>query len=132
MSKREHGRSWRVRVALIAGVALGLGACNDVGNCPDPSVIAPGASCSGDSLSCPYVLQSLDPACNGMMADGGIQTSCVCTHGSWSCPQPVSCPATGDDSGDDGAGSTGDDGAGSTGDDGGGGSDEAGDDGPGE
>lgn len=85
-------------IALIVATALSLLACNDVGDCPAPSDIVPGGSCSGDSLSCPYVLETLDPACNGgMMLDGGIETSCVCTQGSWSCPQPVTCSGSGDD-----------------------------------
>jgi hypothetical protein len=91
------GRHLGVRIALIAATALSLSACNDVGDCPAPSEIVPGGSCSGDSLSCPYVLESLDPACNGTMVDGGIETSCVCTQGSWSCPQPVICSGAGDD-----------------------------------
>lgn len=93
----------RAIFAAWALLAVALGACNDVGDCPSASAITPGASCSGDSLECPYTLQSLSPACDGTTVDGGIATSCVCTKGSWVCPSPVSCPAsgTGDDAGGD-------------------------------
>jgi hypothetical protein len=118
-------------LALAAVLAVALGACTDVGDCPAAAVVVPGGSCSGDSLQCPYTLQSLSPACDGTTVEGGIATSCVCTSGAWVCPDTVSCPgpAAGDDTGgggDDGGGSSGDDGGGSAGDDGGS-SSEAGD-----
>jgi hypothetical protein len=79
-------------------VAAALAACNDVGDCPAASSITPGASCSGDNLACPYTLATPSPACDGTTVDGGLETSCVCQNGTWSCPSPVSCDAaTGDD-----------------------------------
>ncbi len=87
--------------AAMAAAAVALGACNDVGSCPAAADVTPGGSCSGESLQCPYTVQSLSPACDGTMAEGGLQTSCVCTSGSWVCPSPVSCGSTGDDGGDD-------------------------------
>jgi len=97
------------RAIFAAWVVMGvvLGACNDVGECPAAaSAVTPGGSCSGDSLECPYTLQSLSPACDGTTVDGGIATSCVCTKGSWVCPDAVTCPSagTGDDGGDDSSG----------------------------
>jgi hypothetical protein len=117
-------------LALLGVLAVALGACTDVGDCPAAAAVVPGGSCSGDSLECPYTLQSLSPACDGTTVEGGIATSCVCTQGTWVCPDTVSCPgpSAGDDSGggDDGGGSAGDDG-GAGGDDGGGSSGEGGD-----
>jgi hypothetical protein len=93
-----------VFAACFAVLAFVHGACNDVGDCP--STITPGASCEGDSLTCPYTIQAAGVSC---------PTSCTCTNGSWSCPDPSGCvPAA---TGDDGA-ATGDDGGSS--DDGGG------------
>jgi hypothetical protein len=89
-------------LVACAGVVVLLAACNDVGDCPAPSAIVPGGSCSGDSLECSYSLESLSPACDGTTVDGGIATSCVCTKGSWSCPSPVSCPGAQEDAGDGG------------------------------
>src|ERR1019366_9734902 len=101
----------RAIFAAWAVMAVVLGACNDVGTCPSASAVTPGGSCSGDSLECPYTLQSLSPACDGTTVEGGIATSCVCTKGSWVCPATVSCPApaSGDDSGagDDSSGGDG-------------------------
>lgn len=95
----------RAIFAVWAALAVALGACNDVGTCPAASAVTPGGSCSGDSLECPYTLQSLSPACDGTTVDGGIATSCVCTSGSWVCPAAVSCPSSGDDAaGGDGSG----------------------------
>jgi hypothetical protein len=89
------------RVSLCAAIAAAasLAACNDVGDCPAPTAIAPGGSCSGDNLECPFTLQTPSPACDGTTVQGGVQTSCVCTGGTWSCPEPVSCEGgpTGDD-----------------------------------
>ncbi len=79
-------------VLVVVAVA---GACNDVGDCPAASAIQDQASCSGEQLECPYTLQTASPACDGTMVDGGLATSCVCTSGKWSCPQPVSCAAEG-------------------------------------
>lgn len=97
--------------ACLAALAVALGACNDVGDCPADTAITAGGSCSGDSLTCPYTLQS-------SQADGvTCATSCTCTEGSWACPDPSTCvPAAGDD----GGGTGGDDGGGAGGDDGGG------------
>jgi hypothetical protein len=77
--------------AAFAAIAILLAACNNVGDCPASSEIVQGGSCSGDSLACPYTLQSLSPMCDGTTVDGGIATSCVCTKGTWICPSPVSC-----------------------------------------
>ncbi|HLK39888.1 MAG TPA: hypothetical protein VKU41_24195 [Polyangiaceae bacterium] len=81
---------------LLLWAAVGaapLAACNDVGDCPSASAIQPGASCSGDNLECPYTLETPSPACDGTTVDGGLETSCVCQKGTWSCPSPVSCDA---------------------------------------
>jgi len=69
----------RSLLALIFSVGTGVatGACNDVGTCPSPDAIVPGASCSGDSLECDYALQTLSPACDGTTVEGGLATSCV-------------------------------------------------------
>jgi hypothetical protein len=89
----------------LAGVVIAIFAgCTNVGDCPAATSIVPGGSCSGESLECPYTLQSLSPACDGTAVDGGIATSCVCTEGSWNCPAPVSCPGVQGDGGDAGAG----------------------------
>jgi hypothetical protein len=83
-----------MKKAIFAGcvaLAVVLGACNNVGTCPAASTITPGGSCSGDSLECPYTLQSPSAACDGTDIEGGLATSCVCTKGSWVCPSPVSC-----------------------------------------
>ena len=87
---------------LCAGAALALllGACNDVGSCPAAQSVTPGGSCSGESLQCPYTMESLSPACDGTTVEGGIETSCVCTDGTWACPSPVSCGAADDGGGD--------------------------------
>jgi hypothetical protein len=87
-----------------------LAACNDVGDCQGQSV-KPGASCSGDQLECPYTLDTPSPACDGTTVEGGLQTSCTCQHGTWSCPSPVSCDAT---TGEDAASEAGDAGDGQT------------------
>jgi hypothetical protein len=85
-------------LAWAALLAAPLAACNDVGDCPASSQIKPGGSCSGDQLQCPYTLQNApSPACDGTTVEGGLQTSCTCVNGTWSCPS-VSCDATaGDD-----------------------------------
>jgi hypothetical protein len=86
--------------ALLTGILLPC-ACNNVGDCPAPSAITPGGSCSGDTLECPYNLATPSPACDGTTVEGGLATSCICDDGKWSCPSPVSCDAsTGDDAGD--------------------------------
>jgi hypothetical protein len=89
-----------IAVAFGAFLALAMGACNSVGTCPAAGSIVNGGSCSGDMLECPYTLPSLSPACDGTMVEGGIQTSCVCTSGTWVCPSAVECEAG---SGDDGS-----------------------------
>jgi hypothetical protein len=91
--------------ALLLGVALGSGACNDVGTCPAASAISNGGSCSGDNLECPFTLVTPSPACDGTTTQ--IPTSCVCTSGSWSCPSPVVCgePDAGEEGGGDDGGS---------------------------
>lgn len=66
-------------LACIALAPALLAACNNVGDCPGPSAITPGRSCSGDNLECPYTLETA-------AVEGGLQTSCVCSGGSWSCP----------------------------------------------
>jgi len=86
----------------FAAVAVLVAACTDVGDCPAQAAIVPGGSCSGDSLECPFALQSLSPACDGTTVDGGIATSCVCTNGSWNCPSPVSCSGESADAGEEG------------------------------
>jgi hypothetical protein len=91
--------------AAIAASAVGVAACNDVGNCPAPSAIVPGGSCSGDNLECPFTLETPSPACDGTTVEGGLPTSCTCQGGHWSCPSPVSCDAEAPD------GSTFDDGS---------------------
>jgi hypothetical protein len=90
-------------LAWAALLAAPMAACNDVGDCPASSQIKPGGSCSGDQLECPYTVKdSPSPACDGTMVEGGLQTSCTCVSGTWSCPE-VSCDATtGDDAGGDG------------------------------
>jgi hypothetical protein len=92
---------------LALGVALACGACNSVGTCPAPGTITNGVSCSGDTLECPYTLQTPSPACDGTSTQ--LATSCVCTQGAWACPDPVDCgdggdidSGGGDDSGDGG------------------------------
>ena len=79
-------------LAWAALLATPLAACNDLGDCQGQSV-KPGASCSGDQLECPYTLDTPSPACDGTIVEGGLQTSCTCQHGTWSCPSPVSCDA---------------------------------------
>jgi hypothetical protein len=92
-----------LRAATLAvSIAALTGACNNVGDCPAPSSIAPGGACSGDNLECPYVLQTPSPACDGTDVAGGLATSCTCTGGTWACPSPVSCDTGG--AGDDGGG----------------------------
>lgn len=90
-------------LACAALLAAPLAACNDVGDCPASSQIKPGGSCSGDQLECPYTLQNApSPACDGTTVEGGLQTSCTCTNGTWSCPS-VSCDAsTSEDASPDG------------------------------
>jgi len=91
----------RAIFAVGAAMAVVIGACNNVGSCPAASAVTPGGACSGNSLECPYTLESPSPACDGTDVEGGIATSCVCTDGTWACPSPVSCE-TG--SGEDAAG----------------------------
>jgi hypothetical protein len=91
-------KMWMLGGALLT--TLAAGACNDVGTCPSPDSITPGAPCSGESLECAYTLQTPSPACDGTVVEGGIATSCVCTAGAWVCPDPVACAAP---SGDDAA-----------------------------
>jgi hypothetical protein len=86
------------------------GACNNVGDCPSASSVHPGGSCNGDYLECPYSLQTPSLACDGTAVEGGLDTSCICTKGTWACPSPVSCEdggssasETGDSGGNDGA-----------------------------
>jgi hypothetical protein len=105
-------------LAACAAIAVALGACNDVGDCPAASAVTPGGACSGDNLQCPYTLQSFSPACDGTTVEGGIATSCVCTSGTWVCPDAVTCPPSA--GGDDASGGGGDDSSGGeAGDDGG-------------
>lgn len=90
-------------VAALAVAVLGVeSACNNVGDCPSASSIEPGGSCSGNYLECPYTLQTPSQACDGTSVEGGLATSCICTQGTWVCPDPVSCEAggTGDGGGD--------------------------------
>ncbi len=94
--------------ALLTGLLL-PSACNSVGDCPAPSAITPGGSCSGDTLECPYNVASPSPACDGTTVEGGLATSCMCGDGKWSCPSPVSCDAsTGEDATTDDGGDAGD------------------------
>jgi hypothetical protein len=90
--------------ALLGVAVLGVeSACNNVGDCPSPSNIKPGGSCSGDYLTCPYTLQTPNQACDGTAVEGGLETSCTCTKGTWICPDPVTCEAGGSgDGGGDG------------------------------
>jgi hypothetical protein len=97
----------RLAISLLACLGAAIAAaphagCNDVGDCPAATAIVPGGSCSGDNLECPFTLQTPDPACDGTMVQGGVQTSCVCTGGIWACPDPVSC-GDGGPTGDDGS-----------------------------
>ncbi len=90
-------------VAALAITVLGVeSACNNVGVCPSASSIKPGGSCSGDYLECPYTLQTPSQACDGTSVEGGLATSCVCTNGTWVCPDPVSCEGGSGDGGADG------------------------------
>jgi hypothetical protein len=89
--------------AFIVASLLACFACNDVGDCPAPEAIIPGASCSGDALECPYNLASPSAACDGTSVDGGVATSCVCMSGNWVCPTPVTCMGAGADAADDAA-----------------------------
>ena len=110
--------------AIVVTIAALEGACNNVGTCPTADITA-GDKCSGDNLQCPYTLQTPSPACDGTMVEGGIAPRCICTDGTWVCPDPISCDtgdgggdetATGDGAAtDDGAADAGDDGAGDTG-----------------
>jgi hypothetical protein len=88
---------------LLFGTAIAvLIACNNVGSCP--SSIKPGASCSGDNLSCPYTITqgSSSSACASFNDGGPVSTSCTCTGGVWVCP---SCGSDdGGGGGDDGGG----------------------------
>jgi len=96
-------------LAWAALLAAPLAACNDVGDCPASSQIKPGGSCSGDQLECPYTLDTPSPACDGTVVEGGLQTSCTCQNGTWSCPSPVSCDATtGGDASEESDGTTSD------------------------
>jgi hypothetical protein len=107
-------------VAVLAvAIAVLEGACNDVGDCPAASTIAPGGACSGNDLQCPYTLQTPSPACDGTEVDGGLETSCICTKGTWACPSPVSCGGGGTDDGGPEAGVDSTVGDGGAGDDGG-------------
>jgi hypothetical protein len=84
-------------LAWAALIAVPLAACNDVGDCKGQSV-KPGGSCSGDQLECPYTLQNApSPACDGTMVEGGLQTSCTCVSGTWSCPSESCDASTGGD-----------------------------------
>jgi len=86
--------------AIMAASILAVeGACNNVGDCPSASSIHPGGSCNGDYLECPYTLQAPSLACDGTAVEGGLETSCVCTKGTWACPSPVSCEAGPSDEG---------------------------------
>jgi hypothetical protein len=118
-SSEKHMSQWISAGVLAATFAAG--GCNNVGSCPSAEAITPGGSCSGESLECAYTLQTASPACDGMIVEGGIATSCVCTNGSWMCPAPVSCPDAGvDDSGSqDAAGDAGSTSSDSAGGDGG-------------
>jgi hypothetical protein len=88
-----------VCLCVAIATAVPLAGCNDVGDCPAATAIVPGGSCSGDNLECPFTLQTSSPACDGTTVQGGVPTSCVCTGGTWNCPEPVSCEggAAGDD-----------------------------------
>jgi hypothetical protein len=92
---------WLLSCLCVAIAAAGQATgCNDVGDCPAATAIVPGGSCSGDNLECPFTLQSPSPTCDGTTVQGGVPTSCVCTGGTWACPDPVSCEeggTTGDD-----------------------------------
>jgi hypothetical protein len=118
MTSGEKNMSHWIFAGALAAM-LAAGACNNVGSCPSADAITPGGSCSGESLECPYTLQTASLACDGTMVNGGIATSCVCTDGTWTCPAPAACPdAGGDDSGSQDAG--GGDGATGSGDSAGG------------
>jgi hypothetical protein len=71
---------------LSVVIALAIAACNNVGSCP--STITPGASCSGDNLSCPYTItsQTASSTCQGFNDGGPVATSCTCQGGIWACP----------------------------------------------
>jgi hypothetical protein len=93
----KHVSQWIFGVGLAATFAAG--GCNNVGSCPSAEAITPGGSCSGESLECAYTLQTASPACDGLIVEGGLATSCVCTKSTWTCPAPVSCPDAGADDG---------------------------------
>lgn len=96
-----------IAAVLCVSAALAAGACNDVGTCPAETAVVPNGSCSGDNLECPYTLPPASLTCEQGPVEGGIETSCVCTSGSWSCPSP--CDGGGNGGGDDASGDAGGD-----------------------
>jgi hypothetical protein len=93
-----------VVIALVAGGAAAMAACNSTGDCPVKGSIVPGASCSDDQLQCAYDLATPSLVCDG--TNTVIPSSCTCMGGAWACPSPATCEAgTGDDgaASDDGA-----------------------------
>jgi hypothetical protein len=107
--------------AIVVGIAGATVACNDTGTCPATANVQPGGSCDSDDLQCAYTLSTPSAACDGTSTT--IATSCVCSHGTWTCPSPYACEAgggeggPGDDGGDAASGDDGGDAA--SGDDGG-------------
>lgn len=66
---------------LGAFASASTGACNAQGDCPAPTAIKAGASCTDDQLQCAYALSADEAPC----------TSCTCTGGSWVCPTNFTC-----------------------------------------
>jgi hypothetical protein len=89
-------------IAVAVVVATAVGGCTNVGDCPDKASIVPGASCSGDNLTCAYDLSEQSPACDGTMQT--VTTSCTCQKDVWVCPSPSStCEVPEGGAGDDGS-----------------------------
>ena len=92
----------RVRALLWFPLLLIAFACNrGTGFCPAAEAIQPGAACDNDDLQCAYDLTSPSVACDGTSTV--ISTSCTCSNGTWSCPDPVDCSSS-EDAGDQDAG----------------------------
>lgn len=90
--------------ALLPIALVGLMfACNHgLGFCPAKEDVQPGGACDSEELQCAYDLTTPNDTCDGTSTV--VSTSCVCTKGAWSCPDPVDCSSAGgdQDSGDQG------------------------------
>jgi hypothetical protein len=78
-------------VSFIA--VASLGACSSLADECKKATVTPDGTCSEDALQCEYDLQQDN--CDGTFST--VATSCVCTGGAWSCPDPIPCPAPVDD-----------------------------------